>query len=220
MILKIISAMPGWFFKNTPTKADAMSALLSAYRIFAGLIILPYGVGKIKGYEKLSENFFNDPLCLGNVVSLNICIFQQVFCAGLLVLGIQSRFAAFMLFTNMVVATQVHYFDPFVPTSSLPIICMAMYAFLTLAGGGKFSVDNLLFRREEYKAPDYSNIGYGLRAGMIVAASAIAWCSVEFSEKLGILGGYAALGLICIMYAIAIYGFCPFRYMTSKIFGK
>ena len=218
--IKILKSLPSWFVKNDPMKADAMSALLSVFRIFAGLAILPYGWGKIKNYEALSQNFFNDPLMLGHEFSLNICIFQQVFCAGLLTLGIQSRFAAFMLFTNMLVATQVHYFDPFVPKSSLPIVYMGMYAFLTLSGGGKFSLDTLMFRRESLKGETFSNIGCAMRAAMIVGAFALSWIAIQLSETLGILGGYAMLAVICVTFAIAIYGFCPFRYTMNKILKK
>lgn len=219
-ISDIARRLPGWFFKGVPPQGDAMSSLLSAYRIFAGMMILPYGFGKIRGYDALAQNFFNNPVGLGNVLSLWICIFQQVFCAALLILGLQSRFAAFMLFTNMLVATQVHYFDPFVPTSSLPIVYMGMYAFLTLSGGGKFSADSLIFRRGSCGEPGYANVGCGLRAALMAAAALLSWFAVAKSQLLGIAGGYAALALICIMYGIAIYGFCPFRYMTGKLLSR
>lgn len=35
-----------WFFKNTPANADVMNFALAFLRIFAGLMMIPYGWGK------------------------------------------------------------------------------------------------------------------------------------------------------------------------------
>lgn len=47
-----------WFFKNTPANADVMNFALAFLRIFAGLMMIPYGWGKIERYETLKANFF------------------------------------------------------------------------------------------------------------------------------------------------------------------
>ena len=101
-----------WFFSNPPARGDSLDFATAFLRIFAGLAMIPYGIGKIENYDKLKTSFFGDPVGLGDEPSLILCIFQQIFCAAMLVLGIQSRFAAFMLFTNMAVAVKFHFFDP------------------------------------------------------------------------------------------------------------
>ena len=138
-----------WFFSNPPARGDSLDFATAFLRIFAGLAMIPYGIGKIENYDKLKTSFFGDPVGLGDEPSLILCIFQQIFCAAMLVLGIQSRFAAFMLFTNMAVAVKFHFFDPFCAVKALPTLFLAIYAFLVVSGGGAMSVDNLIAKRGE-----------------------------------------------------------------------
>ena len=120
-----------YFLKNLPADGDNMNFAVAFLRIFSGLMMIPYGWGKVERYETLKENFFGDPIGIGDETSLIICIFQQIFCSIMLVLGIQSRFAALMLFSNMAVAVKFHFFDPFCAVKALPTVFLGIYAFLS-----------------------------------------------------------------------------------------
>lgn len=159
-----------WFFSNPPARGDSLDFATAFLRIFAGLAMIPYGVGKIENYDRLKTSFFGDPVGLGDEPSLILCIFQQIFCAGMLVLGIQSRFAAFMLFTNMAVAVKFHFFDPFCAVKALPTLFLAIYAFLVVSGGGAMSLDNLMSKRGE------SGATAALKKLCMLAAFALAVC--------------------------------------------
>lgn len=198
-----------WFFGNSPANADTMDFALAFLRIFAGLAMLPYGWGKIERYESLRENFFGNPIGIGDEPSLIVCIFQQIVCSVLLVLGVQSRFAAFMLFTNMAVAVKFHFFDPFCAVKALPTVFLAIYAFLTISGGGRFSVDTLIFRNRGRVSAGNGKNRFAMRVALMAAGFCILW--VAFGNLLG-LGGIAGAMLVSVavvMLAVSIYGFIP-----------
>jgi len=119
--------------------------ILMLYRIFAGLVMLPFGIAKIEDYEQLSQNFFGDPLGIGNVPSLILNIFAQIVCASTLTLGLFTRVSAFILAFDMMVAIHYHWFDGLAKVS-LPTVFFAMYVLLMLLGGGKYSLDSLIFK--------------------------------------------------------------------------
>lgn len=198
-----------WFFKNTPAGVDTMDFALAFLRIFAGLAMLPYGWGKIERYESLRENFFGNPVGIGDEPSLIVCIFQQIVCSVLLILGMQSRFAAFMLFTNMAVAVKFHFFDPFCAVKALPTVFLALYAFLTISGGGRFSVDTLIFRNRAEISADNKKNRCAMRVALMAAGFCLLW--IAFGNLLG-LGGIAGAILVAaavLMLAVSIYGFIP-----------
>ncbi len=206
---------------NVPAQKDQTQAAISFLRIFAGLAMLPYGFGKIANYEALSQNFFGDPIGIGMLPSLWLTIFAQVLCAIFLIVGWQSRFSAFMLFVNMAVATKYHFFDPFAPTASLPIIYMAVYAFLLVVGGGSLSIDAILFkkyRNDPICAAFKPNLSDNLRfVYMLVgfAASLVAFAHL--------LNGFLSALLLLFAFACfvsAIYGYCTVGGYVSKKLNK
>lgn len=87
-------------------------------------------------------------------VSMMLTIFAEVGCAGLLVLGLMTRPAAFFLgFAMLVAAFQVHGDAPFFmgggpskePAILYAIPCLA----LILSGAGKWSLDALVYREKK-----------------------------------------------------------------------
>lgn len=53
-----------------------MDFAIAFLRIFSGLMMIPYGWGKVQRYGTLRENFFGDPIGIGDETSLIVCIFQ------------------------------------------------------------------------------------------------------------------------------------------------
>lgn len=132
-------------FLNKPLSAKGQDAAILLFRVFAGLMMLPYGFGKIENFDTLKMDFFGDPIGIGMFPSLVLTIFAQIICAIALTIGCFSRSAALMLAFNMLVAVKFHWYDSFA-TLSLPLLFFGIYCALVLLGGGKYSVDSLLFR--------------------------------------------------------------------------
>lgn len=194
------------FFKNTPASPDAQSAAISIFRIFTGVMMLPYGWSKIQNYSELSVNFFNDPIGIGMLPSLWLTIFAQLGCAAMLILGLQTRFAAFVLFINMAVATKFHFFDPFF-VKALPILFLGMYAFLMVSGGGKFSLDNLIFKNANTEISRRSNMNIFSRSVRIAVCFILSW--IVFSNAFSGIVSFIILAAVFLLFTSAIYGYCP-----------
>ena len=140
-------------FKGEPISPRGVSVTVLILRVFAGAMMIPYGIGKIEGFEQYSENFFEDPIGIGMVPSLVLTIFAQVVCSSALVLGLFTRAAAIVLAFNMLVASRYHLFDDFddFATLSLPLLFLGIYVVLILFGGGRYSVDHAIFGRKADK---------------------------------------------------------------------
>lgn len=195
-----------WFFKNAPARGDSLNFAITFLRIYAGLAMIPYGWSKVQSYDKLKESFFGDPVCLGDEPSLILCIFQQIFCALMLVFGVQSRFAAFMLFTNMAVAVKFHFFDPYCAVKALPTLFLAIYAFLVVSGGGKFSVDNLIFKNHQSKSPR----NYAPRVIAMAVAFCMAWILWGGVFALSGAACAAALAATFAIFLFAVFASSPY----------
>lgn len=132
-------------FYNKPLHETGLSVALLLFRVFGGTMMLPYGIGKIENFQEYSINFFDDPIGIGMMPSLILTIFAQVFCSIALILGTFSRPSAAILALNMLVASKYHWHDDFA-TLSLPLLFFGIYSMLFILGGGKYSIDSLLFK--------------------------------------------------------------------------
>lgn len=133
-----------YIISNKPVSGIGLSTALLLFRIFGGGMMLPYGIGKIQNFQEYSINFFEDPIGIGMVPSLVLTIFAQVVCSIALIGGFFSRLAAIVLAFNMLIASKYHWYDDFA-TLSLPLLFLGIYCMLSFLGGGKYSVDSLLF---------------------------------------------------------------------------
>lgn len=140
--------MTDYIFRNRPLSGKSLAAALLIFRIFAGAMMLPYGIVKIQDFERYSANFFDDPIGIGMVPSLILTIFAQVGCSASLILGLFSRPSAMILAFNMLIACRYHWHDEFA-TLSLPLLFFGIYCILSLTGGGRYSLDSLIFKRKQ-----------------------------------------------------------------------
>lgn len=136
---------PDWLLSRQLPAESQLSFILLFFRIFAGLLMIPYGYGKIMDYDKYTVDFFGDPIGIGMVPSLILTIFAQIGCAIFLIVGFQTRLSALVLAFNMLIATKFHFFDPF-SVKALPLLFLGIYLIITMLGGGKYTLDSLLFR--------------------------------------------------------------------------
>jgi putative oxidoreductase len=118
---------------------------LSVLRIIAGLMIIEHGMGKLLGFPALPTYANIQPFSL-----LGLAGFIELIGGALLILGLLTRPAAFILSGEMAVA----YFMAHAPRSFFPLIndgtLAIMYCFtflyLSAAGAGPWSVDAALKR--------------------------------------------------------------------------
>ena len=90
---------------------------------------------------------FPDPLGVGNSLSLGLTIFAEVLCAGLLALGLFSRWVSAPLAITMAVAAFiVHAGDPW-QKKEMAVIYMVSYIICGLLGSGRFSLDYLIRKK-------------------------------------------------------------------------
>lgn len=108
----------------------------------AALLFYGHGLGKVTRFgERLHR--FSDPLGVGPEVSFVLVVFAEVVCAGLLALGLWTRFAAVPIVIFAIVAVFLqHWGDPF-PKKELPLLYGICALTLALTGPGTFSLDAL-----------------------------------------------------------------------------
>lgn len=121
-------------------------------RIVAGLVLL-YG----HGFQKLTILFtgqeirFGDPLGMGTTTSFYLVAFAEGICALLLIFGLFTRVAAFILVLNFLVILWVHIPDGF-QVLELRFFYLASYLALALLGPGRISLDYLFFKSDKNRS--------------------------------------------------------------------
>lgn len=117
-------------------------------RLVAGFVVLyGHGFGKLSTIFTGQEIKFFDPIGIGANLSFYLAAFAEGICAILLMLGLFTRYAAIVLAINFLVIFRVHFKDGY---EALELISLYLFAFIAIvfAGGGKYSLDNLLFNKK------------------------------------------------------------------------
>ncbi len=118
--------------------------LLVLRLVSGGAMLFAHGWPKLMKFFGEGPVKFADPLGLGAVSSLALATFAELLCAGMLVIGVWTRWAAIPLIVTMAVAVFiVHLNDPF-SKQELPLMYLSAYIVLLLAGPGKYSLDYLI----------------------------------------------------------------------------
>lgn len=123
---------------------------LLIFRLVFGLVLI-YG----HGFEKMSvilsgqEIQFMDPIGIGATTSYYLAAFAEGICAVLLILGLFSRIATLVLSMNFLVIFIFHAFMVGDGFAVLELRFLYLFSFiaLTLTGPGKWSLDHLLFNK-------------------------------------------------------------------------
>lgn len=116
-------------------------------RVFPALMmLLAHGLPKIEKFSVMKDSF-PDPLGLGSSLSLGLTIFAEVVCAGLLVLGVFTRYVAVPLLITMIVAAFiVHSADPWNKKEFALLFAIPCLS-LIFTGPGRFSLDRLFLKQ-------------------------------------------------------------------------
>lgn len=116
-------------------------------RVGFGCLMLVHGFQKVGKFSELTDKF-PDPLGMGSQLSLISAIGSEVGCSILLIIGLGTRLAAIPLaFTMLVAWFIVHADDPW-QKQELAAVYLTVYVCLIFTGGGKFSLDHLLFGKQ------------------------------------------------------------------------
>lgn len=114
--------------------------VLSIYRIITGLLLFQFGVAKLLKFPPVPMFEKVEVLSLFGTAA----IFEFIF-GGLLILGLFSRLAAFILCGEMAFAYFIGHFPrgfiPLLNSGSLAILFCFACLYLTFAGGGPWSLD-------------------------------------------------------------------------------
>lgn len=136
----------------TADKVCSRSTGLLILRIIFGLVVFyGHGLGKLTTIFTGQEIQFGDPIGLGPEVSYYLAAFAEGICSILLILGLFSRLASLVLVINFIVINILHAFilkDGF-EILELRFLYIAGWVALSFTGPGKFSLDHLLFKKEE-----------------------------------------------------------------------
>jgi putative oxidoreductase len=122
------------------TLAAGEPIVRSIFRIMTGLLLLQYGVAKLLKFPAVPMFEKVEPLSLFGVAAM----FELVF-GGLLILGLFSRLAAFILCGEMAFAYFIGHFPrgfiPLLNGGTLAIMLCFSCLYLACAGGGPWSLD-------------------------------------------------------------------------------
>jgi putative oxidoreductase len=114
--------------------------VLSIFRIVTGLLLFQYGVAKLLKFPPVPMFEKVEVLSLYGTAA----IFEFIF-GGLLILGLFSRLAAFILCGEMAFAYFIGHFPrgfiPLLNSGNLAIMLCFSCLFLACAGGGPWSLD-------------------------------------------------------------------------------
>ena len=110
-------------------------------RLGVAVMMLVHGIPKLGMLISGNWSAFQDPLGIGNFLSLLLCVGAEFGCSVLLLLGFLTRLAALILIINMCVALFLVLGLSGWGAQELAAIYLLIYLTLFYTGPGKFSLD-------------------------------------------------------------------------------
>jgi len=150
------------FLFDCGTRDGTASFSILALRVMIGLMMLiGHGIGKIQKFDVLKQSFYVPDffpfIYLSPQASLCICIGAEIGAALMIILGLATRPAAFILGFNMVIAAfavkaQAPWFvnPPLVlDAKELAILYLIPLIAIILSGAGLASLDALIYQERK-----------------------------------------------------------------------
>jgi putative oxidoreductase len=130
-------------FNQQALNTDVAALIL---RLIFGGLFMHFGYAKLAGFTEMLSIFPN-PIHIGVKPTLILVIFAELFCGFLVTIGFLTRLSIIPIFIVMIVVVFiVHAKDPF-DIKTLPFLFMFLSLVIFVLGSGKFSVDNLIFKK-------------------------------------------------------------------------
>lgn len=149
------------FLFDCGTRDGTASFSILALRVMIGLMMLiGHGIGKIQNFEALKQSFYVPDffpfIYLSPQASLCICIGAEIGAALMLILGLATRPAAFILGFNMVIAAFAVHADAAwfmghgISVAKEPaILYLIPLIAIILSGAGLASLDALIYQERK-----------------------------------------------------------------------
>ena len=121
---------------------------LLVLRIFLGVnLFLRHGLEKITHFSAMSHHF-PDPIHIGSHWSLIYALISDAICSVLVLCGLATRVAAFIIFINLaVVFSLVHHYPFSGGRGEVILLYIGGFLALILTGAGRYSLDQKLWGR-------------------------------------------------------------------------
>lgn len=128
-------------FNFIPRSADLGLLVLRVW--FGGLMLWLHGLFKLQNFSTMTGQF-PDPFGIGTTGTVVLVLFAEVVCAGLVVLGAFTRFAALVLTFNMAMAFYIGHGAKLTGLGGdgeMPFLFLGAYLTLFFTGAGRLSLD-------------------------------------------------------------------------------
>jgi putative oxidoreductase len=132
----------------SPRSLNTDLAALVLRLVFGGLFIY-YGWMKLSNYNQILP-MFGDIIGIGSKLSFNLVIFAEFFCGIFITVGFFTRLAVVPIFITMVVAFFIAHAKDTFEVKQLAFVYMLLCPVIFLLGGGRYSLDALMFRGKRY----------------------------------------------------------------------
>jgi putative oxidoreductase len=132
---------------NINLNQTQLNIALLVLRIVIGCFMLVHGLPKLETLVGGGPIQFADPIGVGQIPSLILAVFAEVFCSFFIIIGLGTRLAVFPLIVTMVVAIFIIHVPDGFPKQELPAHYLLAYFLLLLSGSGKYSADYFLSNR-------------------------------------------------------------------------
>jgi putative oxidoreductase len=119
-----------------------INVVLLLLRLSTGVFMLTHGIGKVSRLFGDDPIKFADPLGVGTTASLALVVFAEVVCSVFLIFGFLTRLVSVPLFFTMFMVVFIVKANKGFSEIELPI-----------AGAGKYSVDNLIYKKSLSVSP-------------------------------------------------------------------
>jgi putative oxidoreductase len=127
-------------FKRALDKHGLDVGLLLARVGFGGLIAFNHGWSKLASFSTKSSTFA-DPLGIGHPASLALCIFGELVCGVMILVGFRVRWFAIPAVITMLVAVFGAHHGEVLGDGEHALLYAMAFAAIGLAGAGRYSVD-------------------------------------------------------------------------------
>lgn len=206
-----------WLWDLSP-RGEQRSLAILFLRLFIGCVMLTHGFVKVANFSFLSTHFL-DPIGIGVMPSLVLCIFAEVVCSFLLILGFLTRPAALVLVINMTVATFFVSHGSF-SLRELPLMYLVIYIVMVVFGGGRYSVDWVVFTSKSNPQEDYWQNMTDFDRVFRLLLALVLW----FFILSGIASGIGAFILLLItvpLFVTSFWGYCGlYKFLGRKQHAK
>lgn len=131
------------FFKNVfNTEVNIALILL---RCFVGVMMMTHAIEKMQNFSEIAESF-PTPFGINSWVGLTLITAVEFGCSILIIIGLATRLAAFVLMFGMATAAFFTFPEFILKQSEMAMLYLAIYTVLFVTGGGQFATDRLIHR--------------------------------------------------------------------------